>query len=234
MSESWHSRRQSGECCIVGLGLGSYPVVPMMGFYENRVLPHIVNVAMNTKAIKDERRRCLEHVKGTVLEVGFGTGLNLPHYPRTVTKVIGVDPSETSARLARRRIEASPFPVEVVGLSAEKLPVADASVESIVSTFTLCTIPDVASALLEMRRALRPGGRFYFVEHGRAKDPRVERWQQRLNPVQQVVFGGCHLNRPISALIEQAGFEMEWLENAYLEGAPKFGGFLYRGVATRP
>ena len=204
-----------------------------MGFYENRVLPHIVNVAMNTKAMKDERRRCLEHVKGTVLEVGFGTGLNLPHYPRTVTKVIGVDPSETSARLARKRIEASPFPVEVVGLSAEKIPVADASVESIVSTFTLCTIPDVASALLEMRRALRPGGRFYFVEHGRAKDPRVERWQQRLNPLQQVVFGGCHLNRPILALIEQAGFEMEWLENGYLKGAPKFGGFLYRGVATR-
>ena len=205
-----------------------------MSFYENRVLPHIINLAMNTKAMKDERRRCLEHVKGTVLEVGFGTGLNLPHYPRTVTRVIGVDPSVTSARLARKRIEASPFPVEVVGLSAEKLPVADASVESIVSTFTLCTIPDVASALVEMRRALRPGGRFYFVEHGRAQDPKVERWQQRLNPLQQVVFGGCHLNRPILALIEQAGFEVEWLENGYLKGAPKFGGFLYRGVATRP
>ena len=104
-----------------------------MGFYENRVLPHIINVAMNTKAIKDERKRCLENVKGTVLEVGFGTGLNLPHYPRTVSKVVGVDPSETSARLARKRIAASPFPVEMIGLSAEKIPVADASFESIVS-----------------------------------------------------------------------------------------------------
>ena len=204
-----------------------------MGFYDSRVLPHIINLAMNTTAMKDERRRCLENVQGTVLEIGFGTGLNLPHYPRTVTKVVGIDPSETSARLARKRIAASPFPVEIIGLSAEKIPVSDASFESLVSTFTLCTIPDVAGALLEMRRALRPGGRLYFVEHGRATDPGVERWQERLNPLQQKVFGGCNLNRRISALIEQAGFEMERLENAYLKGAPKFGGFLYRGVARR-
>ena len=204
-----------------------------MGFYENRILPHIINCSMNTKAMKDERRRCLEDVQGTVLEVGFGTGLNLPYYPRTVTKVVGIDPSATSARLARHRIAASPCPVEIIGLTAEKIPVADASFDSIVSTFTLCTIPDVASALLEMRRALRPGGRFYFVEHGRADDPRVERWQERLNSIQQAVFGGCNLNRRIRALIEHAGFEMERLENGYLKGAPKFGGFLYRGVARR-
>ena len=202
-----------------------------MGFYDNRVLPHIVNVAMNTKEMRDERRRCLEHVTGTVLEVGFGTGLNLPYYPPTVTKVVGVDPSATSARIARKRIAASPIPVEIIGLSAEKLPVADGSFESIVSTFTLCTIPDVAGALLEMRRALRPGGRLYFVEHGRAEDPRVERWQERLDSIQQTIFGGCHLNRRISGLIEQAGFRIEQLENGYLKGAPKFGGFLYRGVA---
>ena len=204
-----------------------------MGFYETRILPHLVNAAMSTKAIKDERTRCLEGVKGAVLEVGFGTGLNLPHYPRTVTKVVGVDPSATSAKLARKRIAAAPFPVEIVGLSAEAMPVADASFESIVSTFTMCTIPDVAGALLEMRRALAPGGRLYFVEHGRAEDPRVERWQDRLNGIQQTFFGGCHLNRPISRLIEQAGFEMERLETGYLKGAPKFGGFLYRGVAKR-
>jgi ubiquinone/menaquinone biosynthesis C-methylase UbiE len=205
-----------------------------MGFYENRVLPHIVNLAMNTKAMKDERRRCLANVKGTVLEVGFGTGLNLPHYPLAVTKVVGVDPSEASARLARKRIAASPFPVDLIGLSAEKIPVPDASFESIVSTFTLCTIPDVAGALLEMRRSLAPGGRFYFVEHGRADDRGVERWQERLNSIQQAVFGGCHLNRHISALIEEAGFEIEQLEKGYLKGAPKFGGFLYRGIAKRP
>jgi ubiquinone/menaquinone biosynthesis C-methylase UbiE len=175
----------------------------------------------------------LKSITGTVLEVGFGTGLNLPHYPREVTKVVGVDPSETFARLARKRIAVSPFPVELIGLSAEKLPLPDASVESIVSTFTLCTIPDVAGALLEMRRVLLPGGRFYFVEHGRADDSRVERWQRRLNSIQQAVFGGCYLNRHISALIEEAGFEIERLDKGYLRGAPKFGGFLYRGVARR-
>ena len=204
-----------------------------MSFYEDRILPHLVNIAMNTKAMNEERTRCLKDVKGTVLEVGFGTGLNLPYYPRTVTKVVGVDPSETSARLARKRIAASPFPVEIVGLSAEKIPVADASFESIVSTFTLCTIPDVAGALLEMRRVLSPGGRFYFVEHGLAQDPKVQRWQERLNPVERTVFGGCNFNRPISALIEHAGFEIDQLENSYLKGAPKFAGFLYRGVAKR-
>jgi ubiquinone/menaquinone biosynthesis C-methylase UbiE len=204
-----------------------------MGFYEDRVLPHFLNVAMNTSAIRGERQRCLEHVSGTVLEVGFGTGLNLPHYPRTVTKVVGIDPSNRSARLARKRVAEAPFPVETVGLSAERLPVADSTFDALVSTFTLCTIPDVATALAEMRRALRPGGRFHFVEHGRAQDPNVERWQTRLNGLQQILFGGCHLNRNISALIEQAGFRIERLENAYLKGAPKFGGFLYRGVAVR-
>ncbi len=146
---------------------------------------------------------------------------------------MGVDPSETSAKLAHKRIAAVRFPVEIVGLSAEKIPVADASFESIVSTFTLCTIPDVTSALREVRRVLRPGGRFHFVEHGRAEDLTVRRWQERLNPVQRRICGGCHLNRPISVLIEQAGFAIERLETGYLQGAPKFGGFLYRGVATR-
>lgn len=204
-----------------------------MGFYETRILPHILNVAMNTKAVSEERRRCLEGVQGTVLEIGFGTGLNLPHYPATVEKVVGVDPSRTSARLARKRIAAAPFPVESVGLSAETIPVADRSFDTIVSTFTLCTIPDVASALAEMRRALRPGGHLHFVEHGRAADPGVQRWQARLNPIQGKICGGCHLDRHISGLIQHAGFKIERLEHAYLQGAPRFAGFLYRGVATR-
>ena len=204
-----------------------------MGFYENRILPHLINVAMNTKALKEERTKCLENLAGVVLEIGFGTGLNLPHYPRTVKKVVGVDPSQMSARLARKRTAASPFPVEVIGLSAEKLPVPDASFETIVSTFSLCTIPDVRSALLEVRRALAPSGRFHFVEHGLAEDPKVRRWQGRLDPLEQVVFGGCHLTREITALIEQAGFEIERLEKGYMKGSPKFAGFLYRGVAHR-
>jgi len=202
-------------------------------FYENRILPYLLNVFMNTKATREERKRSLAGVRGSVLEVGFGSGLNLPYYPGTVTRVVGVDPSQTSAQLARKRIAASSFPVEFVGLSAEKLPVADASFDSVVSTFTLCTIPDVAGALTEMRRALKPEGRFYFVEHGHAEDPRVVRWQDRLNGLEQRVFGGCHLNRDISTLITQAGFAIERLEHAYLKGAPKFAGFLYRAIAKR-
>ena len=204
-----------------------------MTFYERRILPHIINLAMNTKALKEERTRCLQDVKGVVLEIGFGTGLNLPHYPPTVTKIVGVDPSETSAKLARKRIAASPVPIETIGLSAEKLPVPDGSFDSIVSTFTLCTIPDVSSALLEVRRALAPDGRFYFVEHGLAQEPHVERWQHRLNPINQRVLGGCNLNRPIATLIEQAGFEIERLDKSYMKDAPKFAGFVYRGLAKR-
>jgi ubiquinone/menaquinone biosynthesis C-methylase UbiE len=183
--------------------------------------------------MRRERARCLDGVSGTVLEIGFGSGLNLPHYPREVTKVIGVDPSHTSARLARTRIAAAPFPVELIGLTAETIPVADASVDAIVSTFTLCTIPDVAGALTEMRRALKPEGRFYFVEHGHDDDSRVARWQDRLDGFEQKMFGGCHLNRDISTLIRRAGFDIERLDHAYLKGAPKFAGFLYRGVAKR-
>ena len=202
-----------------------------MGVYGDRILPHIIDFAMSTKAIMDERRRCLEPVGGVVLEIGFGSGLNLPFYPPAVSKVIAVDPSSTAARLARKRIEAAPFPVELIGLSAETLPMEDRSVDTIVSTFTLCTIPDPAGALHEMRRVLKPGGRLHFVEHGRADDPGVERWQQRLNGVQQALFGGCNLNRQIAMLIERASFEIERLANDYLKGAPKFVGFLYRGVA---
>ena len=146
---------------------------------------------------------------------------------------MGIDPSDGLARLARKRIAGSPVPIEIIGLSAETIPVDDGSFDSIVSTFTLCTIPDVAGALREMRRTLRPGGRLHFVEHGLAEDPRVVRWQERLNGIEQAVFGGCHLNRPISTLITNAGFEIERLEHDYLGGAPKFAGFLYRGIATR-
>jgi len=203
----------------------------MASFYERRVLPHIINLAMDTKVLKEERTRCLQDVKGVVLEIGFGTGLNLPHYPPAVTKVVGLDPFETSAGLAKKRIAASPFRVETIGLSAEKLPIPDGSFETIVSTFTLCTIPDVSGALLEVQRALAPGGRFYFVEHGLSEEPAVERWQHRLNPINRKVLGGCNLNRPIVSLIEQAGFEIERLEKSYMKDAPKFAGFLYRGVA---
>jgi ubiquinone/menaquinone biosynthesis C-methylase UbiE len=204
-----------------------------MSFYERRILPYLLNIALDTKGTREQRQRSLRGVGGAVLEIGFGSGHNLPYYPAGVTKIVAVDPSHTSAHLARKRIAAASFPVEFVGLSAERLPVADASFDSVVSTFTLCTVPDVSAALTELRRALKPEGRFYFVEHGRADDPRVARWQDRLNGIEKRVFGGCHLNRNISALLTAAGFEIERLEHGYLQGAPKFAGFLYRGVAKR-
>jgi hypothetical protein len=197
----------------------------MKRFYENNVLPHLINVAMSTKAMKEERQRCLEHVKGTVLEVGFGTGLNLPHYPRTVTKVVGIDPSDRSARIARKRIAAAPFPIEIIGLSAEKIPVADTSFESIVSTFTMCD-SDVG-APRDARAASR--GWFLFREHGLAKDPKVERWQRRLNRCSRWSLR-VPPNRPISALIEQAG--LRWNGRERLSARAKFGGFIM--AAKRP
>lgn len=204
-----------------------------MGFYENRILPHILNLAMDTADVREERSRCLKDITGAVLEIGFGAGHNLPYYPRAVTKVVGIDPSQKSAQLGRKRIAAAPFPVETIGLSAEKIPLGDASFETVVSTFTLCSIPDVISALREVRRVLAPTGRLHFVEHGLADDAKVVRWQNRLNGIEQRLFGGCNFNRPISTLIEQAGFTIERLDHDYLKGAPKFAGYLYRGVAKR-
>ena len=202
-----------------------------MGLYGDHVLPRMINCLCGLKMNDPLRERTCAGLEGDVVEIGFGSGLNLPFYPSAVTKVIGVDPSHTAARLARKRITAATFPVELIGLSAETLPIADQSVDTIVSTFTLCTIPDPASALREMRRVLKPGGQLHFVEHGRADDPGVARWQQRLNGLQQTLFGGCNLNRPISSLVERGGFEIERLENDHLKGAPKFAGFLYRGIA---
>jgi ubiquinone/menaquinone biosynthesis C-methylase UbiE len=201
-----------------------------MGVYDDWVLPRLINLAMGTRDVAEERAKALAGVQGRVLEVGFGSGHNLPHYPAAVKGVVGVDPSGESAKLARKRIARAPFPVEFLPLSGEQLPAPDGSFDSVVSTFTLCTIPDPLAALRQMRRVLAPGGRFFFVEHGRADDPKVRRWQDRLNGAQQWLFGGCNLNRPMDQLITEAGFELESLERYYARG-PKFMAHLYRGIA---
>jgi ubiquinone/menaquinone biosynthesis C-methylase UbiE len=167
-----------------------------------------------------------------VLEVGFGSGRNVPHYPTQVTRVWAVDPATLGRQLAAERVAASPVPVDDVELDGEHLPLDDASVDHVLTTWTLCTIPDVDRALAEMRRLLRPGGSLHFVEHGRAPQPRVARWQDRLTPVQRRVFGGCHLNRPIDALIELAGLRLEKLDNYYARG-PKPFGYMFEGVAKK-
>lgn len=179
------------------------------------------------------RRRALGAARGRVLEIGFGTGLNLPHYdPAKVERLIVVDDNAGMSRRAAERIDASPIAVESIARSAEALPLDDASVDTVVSSWTLCSIPDVAAALGEIRRALAPGGRFLFVEHGLAPEPKVQAWQHRLTPVQRVIGVGCHLDRKIDALIADAGFGFERLDAFYMERAPRFAGFTYLGAAT--
>jgi SAM-dependent methyltransferase len=204
-----------------------------MGFYTDQLLPRITDVALRGAPIEQLRRRATEGLDGVVLEVGFGSGRNVPHYPRRVERVLAVDPATVGRRLAAGRVAASTVPVDYVGLDGAQLALDDASVDHVLSTWTLCTIPHVAQALSEVRRVLRPGGTLHFVEHGRAPGLAVLRWQQRLNPLQRRLFGGCHLDRPIDLLIEGASLEIEVMERFYMRGPKPFGS-MYVGRARRP
>ena len=186
---------------------------------------------MANKYATEERKKTLAAVRGTVLEVGFGSGRNLPWYPPGVLRVVGVDPSRTSAKLARKRIAAAPFPVEYVAATGEEIAAPDHSFDCVVSTFTLCTIPDPARALRQMSRVLKPGGKLFFAEHGLSTDPKVQRWQHRLNRLQNVICGGCNMNRDIRGLIAEAGFAFDQVDQYYMKG-PKFAGFMTRGIAS--
>jgi len=165
--------------------------------------------------------------------VGFGSGRNVPHYPPSVKRVRAVDPATVGRKLAAKRVAASAVPVEYLGLDGQDLPMDDAAVDHVLTTWTLCTIPDVDRALQEMHRVLRPGGALHFIEHGRAPEPKVAQWQDRITPVQRRLFGGCHLNRQIDGLIEGAGFEMTSISTYYVKG-PKAFGRMYEGVASKP
>ncbi len=202
-----------------------------MGFYEARILPWIVTWSMGGKAMGKVRRRALAEASGRVLEIGLGNGHNLPLYPASVTEVVGVDPSPLSPRLIRKQAARVSFPVTVEVGSAEALPLADQSFDTVAMTWTLCTIPDPARALAEMHRVLRPGGRLCFVEHGLSPDPGVARWQWRLDPLQRKLAGGCHLTRQIDQLITAAGFRLASLDTRYLKG-PRTHTYFYQGVAV--
>jgi ubiquinone/menaquinone biosynthesis C-methylase UbiE len=202
-----------------------------MGLYDERILPRITDRVMRRRELAEIRARVAADLAGEVLEVGFGSGLNVPHYPPTVTRVMAVDPATLGRKLAAKRVAASPVPVDYIGLDGQTLPLDSASVDHVLTTWTLCTIPEVERALEEIRRVLRPGGTFHFIEHGRSPDPDVARWQDRLTPLQRRVAGGCHLNRPIQDLVTGSGLTLTRIENYYAKG-PKSFGYMYEGAAT--
>lgn len=203
-----------------------------MGFYREQVFPRLMNVAMNTAQNREIRRRVCADLRGDVVEIGFGSGHNLPFVPDEVRTLRVVDPSRVGVRLARDRMDDSRVPVEVAGLDGQSLPFADASADAVLSTWTLCSIPDAVTALREARRVLRPGGTLHFAEHGLAPDGSVQRWQNRFDGLQQRMAGGCHLNRDIAALLASGGFAVQRLERYYVPGEPKAIGSLYEGVAV--
>jgi ubiquinone/menaquinone biosynthesis C-methylase UbiE len=192
-----------------------------------------MNLLMSRPAFSEQRVAVLKDVSGDILEIGFGTGLNLPHYPASVSRLVTIEPNPGMVRYAARQIADSAIDVEQHESSGESLPLADASFDTVVSTWTLCSIPDVEQALREVRRVLKPGGRFLFLEHGLSPDPAVARWQQRLNPLQQRLGDGCHLNRNMRELVADTGFSQLSCSNFYFENTPKFVGYMYRGMAVR-
>ena len=205
-----------------------------MSAYGEHVLPRITNCLCGMPASVRQRRRVCAGLTGEVVEIGFGSGHNVPFYPPAVTRVAAVEPSDVAWKLAGERVAASPVPVERAGLDGQALPFPDASFDAAVSTWTMCTIPDIDAALAELHRVLRPGAELHFVEHGLAPDEGVRRWQQRLEPLQKRVFGGCHLTRPMPALIGGAGFAISELDTFYEKGSPKVLGANSLGVAQSP
>ena len=207
--------------------------IALVNFYDRQVAPRLINALLSLDQFERRRAATTSGLAGTVVEIGFGSGLSVPHYPKEVHQVFAVDPSEVGKRLAAGRVAHSGVPITYVGLSGENLPLDDASVDHALSTWTLCSIPDAERALRELLRVLRPGGSFHFIEHGRSPHPQVARWQDRLTPVQRRLAGGCHLNRRIDEMVTSSGFDLVTLSHPVLSG-PKVFTYMYEGIAVKP
>lgn len=201
-----------------------------MRFYNDIILPRVCDFAMRNKELVPIRRRVIGAAEGRVLEIGVGSGLNLPFYRAEVAEVLALEPAPRLVSMARGVSRRASTPVRFLEASAEAIPLDDHSVDTVVTTWTLCSIPHAATALAEMRRVLRPGGRLLFVEHGLSPDAGVHRWQDRLTPAWKCIAGGCHLNRPIRVMIESAGFGIDRIETGYIPG-PRPMTFMYEGSA---
>jgi len=205
-----------------------------MTFYEKHCLPHLIHFACGLQSIARQRRKVVPLAEGRVLEVGMGGALNLPFYdPGKVDFIWGLEPSEGMRKLARKNLQLSPIEVKWIALPAGEIPLDDESVDTVLLTFTLCTIPDWQAALHQMRRVLKPEGKLVFCEHGAAPDETIRRWQARLTPCWKRIAGGCHLDRPIPEYIEEAGFRIAEMESAYLPGVPRIAGFNTWGTARK-
>lgn len=205
-----------------------------MRFYDEKVLPYVIDKACSMGQVMKLRSQVVPQARGVVLEVGMGSGINLEFYnPDHTELVYGLEPSEGMRRKARGNLAKSPVKVEWLGLPGEQIPLEDESVDTVLLTFTLCTIPDWLAALRQMHRVLKPDGVLLFLEHGQSPDVGVHKWQDRITPTWKKIAGGCHLNRPISELIRQAGFEVQELENLYMPKTPKIAGYIYKGRAVK-
>ncbi len=204
-----------------------------MSWYAERVVPHVVNLVCSTRGVSRWRRLAVEGLHGTVVEIGFGSGLNVPFYPSAVTRVYAVEPRDAAWRLAQRAIGASPIAVTRVGLDGQHLPLADASCDAALSTFTLCTVPDDALVARELWRVLKPGATLHVLEHGLAPDERVATWQRRLDPLERLVADGCHLSRDPVTVLEGAGFTVTTIAQRY-ESGPKPWSYFTVALAEKP
>ncbi|MGF1482270.1 MAG: class I SAM-dependent methyltransferase [Cyanophyceae cyanobacterium] len=203
-----------------------------MGFYSRVILPRLLDWSLSDNVYAQYRQELLSEVSGDVLEIGFGTGLNLSYYPQRIQQIIAIDANPGMNQLATKRIRNSPIRVDHRVINGENQPMPDGSFDSVVSTWTLCSIANVERAIQEIYRVLRPGGKFYFIEHGLSTEPPVQVWQNRLTPLQQMIADGCHLNRNIEQLVEKQ-FNAK-IEKFYAPDTPKIFGYMYKGVATKP